>query len=337
MNILIVGGGIFTWSFLWQLSKHTTSFISSITLLDGSLRYPPCSLNSTGLIARRGNQFAVSELGDLIQDSWNWWEYNYALYQLGPKQGVTYAPLLYLNSTLLKRSNHLQSLSPCTGDTKLPQQLRVDAVSMERCLMIDPVKWLNFLQISTVENFTRRKIKFEHVLESVQSIDLDMAQAVTGKNTYNAQKIILQNGAYKLVTLPQIEKEEIVYGAFLEFENLSDWRNESFSFSSTYQLNYNKMSQHLQIGIFSATKSNQSEVESVLLQLYNTASQEGWDLPPHHQAKILIGARLKLKKRLPVIGKEKNCYYHLGGYKIGYLVSLFQSQQLINLMLNDKT
>ena len=333
IKLAVIGGGVFSWSFLWQLS-HCISHSKlgkniEITLMDGSTNFSPCSLNSTALVARRAEGFGVSALGDLIQSSWQWWCHQHQLHQWIPTQGVSLSPLYYHQPAHLNRVPYLQQLSAVKAFHHM------DTLKVEPAFLINPNLWLWYLQDQAKKNFATLGIMFKHQLESVSSINSFNNEVVINKDLKHFDYLILQPGAYKIQNFEIVEKEEVIYGSFLEFTNYLENYKSSFSFSSHYQLYYHKHESLLQLGIYSSKEVSASDEWSQLQHLYYQAKQDGWPLPPLESASKKVGLRHKLKKRLPIIGRKNNCFYHLGGYKIGYLVSLFQSRQLINLLLKE--
>lgn len=335
MRLIIVGGGVFTWSFLWQLSKHKLNNLSHITILDGSKFFSPCSLNSTALVAKRANQFGTSELGDLIQNSWSWWQYLVMTHQWDSKQGVVSAPLIYFKSAHPKRENYLNSLPIFRERILFPSELKNFDFAVEPSYLVDPMKWMLYLKDSGFENLEQQGITYEHLEECATEVNNMLATVKTQNQLFSADVLVLQPGAYKVGSQKLVEKEEIIYGSFMDFNELPNFYPLSFSFSSSYQLYYNYSESRLQLGIYSSKELNLSLEQESLFQYYSHAKNDGWKIPNFESAKIKRGLRLKLKKRLPIIGKDQKCYYHLGGYKIGYLVSLFQSNQLVNMFMKD--
>lgn len=340
MKILVVGGGVFTWSFLWQLSQLSDTQISEITLIDGSAFIPACSLNSTAIVAARGNEFGISELGDLIQKSWSYWNYLYALNNWTDKQGVQLTPLIHQFQATSKRKNYL-SILPNNLHSHLgylPTNLQNTDFAIEASFMIDPNLWLTYLANESKHKFNSMHIKFNHLQDTVIEVNSNANSVSTQTKTYTADSIIFQTGASAIKGMDFVEKQEKVYGSYLEGSsaNLGIDFHRSFSFSGQYNLYYNHLEKKIMLGIYSSKESEIQDTTENLLKIYKQAIFDGWCLPAFNQFKILSGARLKLKKRMPVVGKANRFYYHLGGYKIGYLVSLFQAKELINEMIKDQ-
>lgn len=328
-KLAVVGGGVFSWSFLWQLSQSHHHIPLEITLLDGSQYYPPCSLSSTALVARRAQGFGISPLGDLIQDSWQWWCHQFQVHHWTEKQGVTLSPLYYNQQAHLKRTQYLEQLNSVRFS---PSE---NLVKVEPSFLINPHLWLEYLQEQTKKNFHNQGITFNHQFAKVTAINSQNNEVIVNQEIYHFDYLVVQPGAYQISNLEIVEKEEVIFGSYLEFSNVIQNFKTSFSFSSHYQLYYQKFEQILKLGIYSSKETSDLEEWNQLQSLYLLALQEGWSLPPLETATKKIGLRHKLKKRLPVIGRINNCFYHLGGYKIGYLVSLFQSRQLINLLYKN--
>lgn len=336
MQITVVGGGIFTWSFLWQLSRLELPFSLSITLIDGSSFKPACSFNSTALIARRSHLYGISPLGDLIQDAWNWWEHLAHNFQWTSVQGIQKIPLIYYNNAHVKKKTYIDSLNIYNGNLNLPSFVKsTSLLSVEPAYMVDPVRWLDYLKHQSLKNFKQQNVSFKQIYENVVSMNIQQSIVQTPNNFYKSDKLFIQTGAYILPDVSLVEKQESIFGFYLEFKTRSSWQDKSFSFSSNYQLYYNQMEERLQLGIYSSKEINEKLEEENLFHLYQLAINDGWDLPDLHHALVKKGERHKLKKRLPVWGKKENCYYHLGGYKIGYLVSMFQSHELLKCFLKD--
>lgn len=332
IKIGIVGGGVFTWSFLWQFSQLSAKYKNniSVTLFDGHNIKSSCSLNSTALVARRAQSFGVSPLGDLIQKSWCWWMHTIEKFQLQSQHGVTLAPLFYNEQAHGRRLPYLQQLPSLNQLFHLHKVHRI-----ETSLLIDPLPWLKFLQKQTILNFKINQVNFVQQEVDVDSISIERQEIAIREHKSTYDFLVIQPGAYKITGFNVLAKEEVVYGSYLEFEKLSTSYPQSFSYSSDYHLYYRKHLQNLQLGIFSSLERSE-EMEWLSLQkLYAQVAQDGWTLPPIELAQKKWGARHKIKHRLPVVGKLQRCFYHLGGYKIGYLSSLYQSQQLALMLLKD--
>ncbi len=336
MNIAVVGGGIFSWAFLREFSRlisvqrsQSQQQCLQINMYDGSLAKSPCSYNSTALVARRAGSYGISPLGDLIQNSWNWWIHHYVTMQLGEKQGVILAPLVYHQASHQKRLPYMESL-PVSNFSFLKEGLH----RVEPSFLIHPPVFIKYLKEEFKKNMKELSIAWNIHHTHIDSVDVNQNKIFEQQNVHQFDLLVIQPGAYKVNGLSLLEKEEVVYGSFLEFKDVENFSMRSFTYSSEYHLYYRLPQKSLQIGIFSSKETSEENEWKNLEQLYDNALQDGWRLPKFSLAHKITGARHKIKNRLPVIGQYQNCYYHLGGYKIGYLVSLYQAKKLAHMVLS---
>jgi len=334
LNIAVVGGGIFSWAFLWEFSqlmgyKIYPNHPIQLTFYDGSQIKPACSHHSTALVARRAGNYGISNLGDLIQHSWNWWVHNYVTKGLGEKEGVLLAPLIYHQASHQKRFSYMESL-PEIGSSFFKE----GAHRSEPSLLINPSIFLQYLKKEFNKNIRSLPIVWDILHTNVNYIDLTQRKIFEQKNVHYFDLVVVQPGAYKIDGLTLLEKEEVVYGSFLEFSKVENFYERSFTYSSEYHLYYRLPQKNLQLGIYSSKENSEENEWKNLQQLYESALQDGWCLPDFTSANKITGARHKIKNRLPVIGQYQNCYYHFGGYKIGYLVSMYQARKLARMVLS---
>lgn len=333
-KIIIVGGGIFTWSFLWQLSLVIKSRVS-ITLYDASKEFPPCSINSTALVARRGNHWGASELGDLIQNSWNWWNYIKTTYQWGEKEGVVDSLLFYQASGDSRRYNYLEQLPK--GICPLPNLQ--NRLAFEPAIQILPETFLSYLKNQTCKMFSQKNVSFVHVNKKVHSFCPKLPSIQDEDGNKDAAKIlVLQPGSYAqdlFSSHSELKKNigKTVYGSFWEascISTLDPLQERTFTVTNDhYHFYYHGKQAKIQLGIESYEEPTHEVAVRGLKLRYDLATRDGFILPDFEQGIIKIGSRHKLSKRLPRLGEVENCFYHLGGYKIGYLVSLYQAQKLV--------
>lgn len=352
MKIGIVGGGIFSWSFLWSLNKlDLKNQVREIILFKNDKKYQPCSLSSTAVIARRSLDWGNSELGKLIQQSWYFWEYLLSSTEISQMDCIVTCPIFYDKEQLdqWSKANFIQNLKY----RSLSLNSKTKNVGVERAILVRPDQFIFQLQTLVEKKFHMKNIVFKIVEDDILNVDIKSSVINTKKTqSFNFDGIILQPGAHienhleiKNCHLDEIlpGNREVVYGAYYEFtgndteEYLKQSFDQTFVYKKKdYQIIVDVDFQSVKLGVVSSKIDNKLFYQDELNKMLHIAESDGWNLKSLKTVKLKAGARHKIAKRTPKIFHEGDTFFHLGGYKIGYLVSFFQSFELARKILGSK-
>lgn len=323
-DILVLGNGICAQSILFEMVKDNKFDLDKLRVgqISSNDSFIPCSENTTSVVSLNGTTRGISDLGDLIIDS-----YDYTINYIEKN-----------SLTSFNKSEHYFLPSP--DPSKMGNFVRRFGEAQPiRFLDMNLMgrKSINYLvDAEDLKNELSEHIDSQNV-EKVSSIITQVKDnTVTCLNgrSYKAKTIISCLGAYTKDVFSHIEvdKTKKVPGDYLIFENceLSD---SNFALScGHHNLVYRHFSKTVLIG-GTTLKNNWDAVDYIDInsQYEFYKGVLGDRLPDFSKAKVRSGMRHKGIKRRPFAGKlSENTYSLHGVYKNGYTFSFYLGRKILD-------
>lgn len=340
-DIILVGYGIAARCLLREFAKSDFFSKKKILVVYNDEVFPPCSLNTTSIVCRSGVQKGISDLGDLIFDSY---EEAISFYESHPEcheQGLQHS-LTDQSSKgredFIRRFGHCDSLNTL-GDLSLSESF--EGVSF-KAYFIDPSKCLSALEdtYKGILDLTIKKLSCREVLKKDDHVLLDC-----GVESFVSNKVVLASGAYSKFfqnnfKQESLSKSKFVSGSYIIFENC-DLGKESFVLANRhYNLIYRHHTHQIMIGGSTVKEDLLCASVSELKTQYDFFSgllKSDLVLPDFETGLIKTGLRHKGQKRRPFFGElEKGPYgsiYSMTGlYKNGFTFPFYGAKTISKLI-----
>lgn len=345
VDAIIIGNGV--------SSKVLVNYLNKIGLKDivviASDRFAPqCSLRSTSVNCLRGTTKGISQLGDLIVDSFKEFE---SFYNENKPYGVEkgYEYRCWFEKTpehdkwlkRFKKYSLKSSLNPFYKS--FPQDM---SVNQEDAYMITPELFFNYFDNKNI-------CKYENdIVTEVQNSSNKIIIKTQKQKQYECQKLFICTGYMSKVFMDLLVDETIknklnsskpVTGTYLKF-NQGDFDEDEVNFNESFSIAYQKSNfiyRKLSKDILIGSTSTNNELnffnnnEQIKLQFDEMSAffKDVITFPSINKAQFLTGIRHKGKKRLPFWGKiNQNIYATWGLYKNGYTFSFLAAKELANLI-----
>jgi glycine/D-amino acid oxidase-like deaminating enzyme len=323
----IIGGGIAGRSLLFHLAKSGIPF-QKIYLFSSPEFAKSCSLNSTAIVAGRGVSKGLSNLGDILFESFELFEKHYREDAPEGVRVVTQFTGASLKIDQFKKRFPNGSMGMTLGPIGTTRDFYH---AEEPAFMIHPPTYLNWLLESS------KKSSIELIEDLVTNINpgSKIKIGTQGGRDFYCDKLIFAGGVYnqywKKILIPEKERlSKTVPGSYLEFSKVSF---ELPSLSLTLDGDnfiYDSSRRHLLMGSTTEEISHElppnKELKNLYERLQNALSVK---LPKFSDAIIRTGLREKASKREPYLIEKENIFALGGYYKNGYSVNLKMSQSLI--------
>lgn len=314
-KIVVIGDGIAAWSTLFLLKKEVYESgdldkFEIIQLANEDLA-PSCSFYSTAINCLRGTLRGMSELGDLIVDSYEYFETLQKVHKFkGVEEGI--------ERQLWKKD----SQNKAKWEKRYP-----DYKNDEKFCYFDSKAYLITPEVLGEDLKTRF---FSHTFHKVFVTKIQDKKIFSTAGEFEFDKLILCvshetklfKTLYKDVDEKIITHAKPVAGSFLEFD--LDLACEGFSYAlENHHLIYKNTNKKLQIG---STTENQSDFYLAdtrkLKEIYNEISCafiKEIPIPSFEKAIMKTGIRQKGYKRLPFFGEiQKDVFAMHSLYKNGF-------------------
>ncbi len=328
---IILGDGICSDLFLWHLSSSELSKGKKILKISSSKLFPPCSHFSTSYASLSGIKKGVSELGDLIYESYH--ELEKFLEDEGPL-GV-FEGKHFLLPEENKRENFIKRFVGL--DEFFYRDQKFEGKQLKAHLFDYEIfsKW--------IKNEIHQRCSLEFLDDTVLEFLPKLKSVKTHSGNYFLYKnIIFCTGAYTSFLfkkgLTSVEdhlfSSKIVPGNYITFKNVNIGK-DSFVFSQGHSnMIYRSFTRTL---LFGGTTNKNQVFALNKAELQNQYEQLGKilgdNLPPFDSGTIQTGNRHKGKKRRPFWGKvDENVWGIWGVYKNGFTFPFLAGKQLVKLL-----
>lgn len=330
-NILIIGDGIAAWCLMFELNRVG----HKITQISHDESSPACSPRSTSINCLRGTTRGKSPLGDLICESYEYFEkFNLDFSPAGIYKGMEYQlfdnPEKWLrrypeyfkvqdNDFLIEHTqklphyfpNHAYFIDPVELKNWFLDQCPCVSIMNERVIELKPVDSKRIISTSSGE------YSFDQIYVCAGKDSLTLLEGLNSKVDYYLQHSKPVAGSYFEISLDEVEHE---------FENNLNLYFDKYSFI------YRKDQNILQIGSSSTNKSDSYEIdENAMSIIYeHVKSHLKIDLPAREKFKIITGVRHKGFKRRPYWGEvAPNIFAVCGLYKNAYTFAFLAANNLV--------
>ena len=336
-DIIVVGNGLAANVFLNSLSESSMSNLKILQIFDET-SHPACSTKTTAVVCLSGVKKGISELGDLIFDSYfKTVDFYNTSSSKGVFKGHSYQVCDELQKDeFVRRFGSVDEFHDMAG-RKLSKPLLGKKWDN---YLISPTPFLEFLR-----NQVQQKIPLLEVKAGiVTQIGSDFLY-IDGEEV-SFKKLILCNGAYIKYEFFDLNSDligptKVVPGAYLQADNI-DLGDESFVISKKHaNLIYRGFEKRLLIGGSTIKKEYgyQCETEEIeqQYQLYSAVFENmGMTLPSYDSFQLQFGLRHKGRQRMPYAGRLRgNVYAMMGLYKNGFTFPFLLADQLVQKMEED--
>lgn len=275
---------------------------------------PATTSTTTSVIAKRGMERGVSDLGDLLLDAYDEWE---SFYKSNKNiQGVSKEQFVHRVS---KDSDNKDQFLKRFNKFEIVDNAHYIDVH-ENGYLVDNDIFFDWLKVD-------QKLKCRQV-----------DQLVTAKDLANYDFVFYFTGAigfnFQLTGKKEINQCQQVQGSYLILENHSfqQWFNQHnvFEIDGVNLIN-RPSSKQLIIGATSNHWETQYLPDLVKLKQQYLTVKRYFELPAFDTFKIKTGLRLKGKKRIPYIGvgDQENSFVVNALYKNGYTVAYLGAQRAV--------
>ena len=317
-TLAIIGSGFLGRTLLYTLAKEQKLY-RKITLISSETFAPPCSLNSTAIVAPRGLTMGHSHLGDYLLQGFL--DFKSHVEENSP-HGIW--PITQYNgaSEGLENFRRRYPQGELTGRlASIPLKKEIYFMP-EEGFMLDPQIYMDWLLQETLK---LKKFELEVISDFVIEVSDEASPKIKTQNGkhLNFDKVIFTGGNYnrfwaELMPKTVLETSKPVPGSYLEFLK-HDWELPSFSITlDGDNLIWNKELRKVIIGATTESVSHllphESELKNIFIRL-----TEAIDLrfPDYHQGLVRTGVREKARKREPYTLARDNIYFMGGMYKNG--------------------
>ena len=300
VDIGVIGSGIGASSWIYFLKKYLPK--SRITQISSDF-YPNCSHSSTAIVTSHGIRPGVSSLGDLLYDSYRFFEQASKNWD-GVYKGV---------------HTHLCSEEKIKRFSHLSKSDQFEGAFNEDCFYINNEELL----------FHFSKAKDEKVKATVESISQSEKKVcvILQDKTKREFDYLFSASSFWLST--DERKLQVVQGSFLSLdENLGD---KSFSYTRNgFNFIYKHFSHKILFGSLDRKVSNFTFDQNNLLNQFKDA----YSFFLRREAKLdsikfFIGLRSKAPKRMPFTKKDQRIFEINGLYKNGWSVAPYLTNQIL--------
>lgn len=326
-KIVVIGDGIAAWSTLFLFKKEifqsgNLDSFEIIQLADGDMA-PICSHNSTAINSLRGTVKGLSSLGDLIVDSYEYFE---ALQKDHKFKGV--------EEGIERQFWKKDSKNKEKWEKRFP-----DFKSLGEFSLFDSKAYLITSEILGEDLKTRF---FPHAFHRTFVTKIEDKKIFTTMGEFEFDKLILClsnetklfKALYKNVDEKIITHAKPVAGSFLEFD--LDLARKGFSYAlENHHLIYKNENKKLLIG---STTENQSDFYlgdlKKLKEIYDEVShtfKNEIPIPPFEKGVIKTGIRQKGYKRLPFFGEVSEDIFSMHSlYKNGFTFAFLGAKNIVS-------
>lgn len=323
----IIGGGIAGRSLLFHLAKSGIPF-QKIYLFSSDRFAKACSLNSTAIVARRGVSSGLSNLGDILSESFDLFVSHF---EKDSPQGIQKVTQFTGASSKIDQFKKRYPKGEL-GNTLGPLETTKDFYhASEEAFMIDPQTYLDWLLEES------KSLPLEFIDDFVTSIQAgaNLGLRTQGGSEFHCDKLILAGGVYnqhwREILAPERESlSKTAPGSYLEFSDVS-FNLSSFSLTlDGDNLIYDASRRRLLIGSTTESCTHELFCEREIRSIYERLKANlKLNLPEFSHAFVRTGLREKAPKREPYLIQNDNIYGIGGFYKNGYSVNLKLSKDLI--------
>jgi hypothetical protein len=329
-DVLVLGGGICAQSILFEMCKDDNFNLDTLKVAQISRNdsFIPCTQNTTSVVSLSGTSKGISELGDLIVDSFHYTSLYVKEHGLSSfKEGDHY---FVFPDDPNKKDNFVKRYGN-------PKQTEVSGSNLN-CSRSE-----NFVVDSTLlikemnEEISNNNI--EQINKVITDIKSNGEVICLDGSKYKAKKVICCLGAYSNDFLSHFDLDQLDYskkvpGDFLSFKDC-DFGPKSFVVSyGHHNLVYRAHLKTILIG--GTTLKNEIdavEYPAIMDQYEYYKSIFPKTLPEFSKAIIGSGMRHKGRKRRPYCGPiSSNVYSIHGVYKNGYTFSFYLARKLLDLL-----
>jgi hypothetical protein len=332
LNMMIIGSGIAAECFKFSLIESGLSNNIDLTQISAQGQINSPSFNTTGVIALRNTQRGMSELGDLIVDSYTKFVDFFDQYNF---KGITPADYFHLSKMeslasekLRRRYSDLTQISKFF-EKELGQEF---LLHKEMSYIVEPKEFIS--NLASNEKFNKYNL-INAIVSKVNTKDL-----VSSNGNFDFDVLIDCSGAHMLEYSHIDEFKELIlkpaHGSYLlGMKNLG---GRSFNLTlDDMNLTYRSNSHEILIGSSSDKKTFSGVDFFKLSQMYEAFKDElKIDLPElsHFDCKEAI--RAKGRKMMPIACKVSNNIYAVNNlYKNGFTYPFKLSFDLIAIMKSD--
>lgn len=324
---VIIGNGISSKMMLFYLIDKLDEGSSIIHIFDHKIARP-CSLNTTGIVCQNGIEKGVSDLGDLLHDSFFEFKMFYETY--GPS-GLIPSKIYHLYSDQKKEMGmrRFKKLESFNGINNLSFKNKLYGV-IEDGFLVNAPKFLDWLDQLLKNKIHDKNIDYKSIEDLVIKIDQDQNKVELLKNNHiNYKKLYAGIGAYTKVYQKLfgtgnecLNKLKVVPGSY--YESYFDLGGESFCLTiDGHNLVYIKEDKKILIGattnsslpdgLIATDDRGLKEIKSVFDNLVNEKIYENLI--------VKTGLRHKGRKRTPFIENiSEDITVFAGTYKNGWSV-----------------
>lgn len=317
-TLAIIGSGFLGRTLLYTLAKEQKAF-KKITLISSEVYAPPCSLNSTAIVAPRGLTLGHSPLGDYLLQGFL--DFKKHVEENSP-EGVW--PIIQYNGSG-KNLDNFKKRYPVGKFTRELSgiQLKNEFYFMpEDGFMLDPKTYMDWL---LMEVMRLKKFELELISDFVIEVnDPDRPQIKTQDGQLlQFDKVVFTGGSYnrfwaQLMPKSVLETSKPVPGSYLEFSRIG-WDLPSFSLTlDGDNLIWNRGMNILIIGATTDTVAHVLPPVTDLRNIFNRlVCAIDLSFPDFDQGMVKTGIREKARKREPYTLKRDQLYLMGGMYKNG--------------------
>jgi hypothetical protein len=325
----IIGDGVAARALLFYLYKNGLDKKLKIIQIHSPETAPPCSLNTTGVNCLRGIERGISPLGDLIMDSYEYFE---DFVTENKPDGIEKFEHFQIWDEASEK--HKQNSRRFSGFQKVSQVNDI-TFNKEYCskkldaYLIYPETILQWLG----KEFKHQVIK-DHVIEVNEKV-------VCRNSAYEFDFVVVAANAFsKLMNVQDeglLEKSKPIIGSYYEFKKKLDMPSFSISLGEC-NLIYRAQTSELVLGATTLDRGFQFTPDMIELgKVYNKAASIFGDLiPPEQDAKVKTGIRHKGRKRMPFWGKVNNttwCIHSL--YKNGWIYPFKAGSEVTQMIVDS--
>jgi hypothetical protein len=323
-DILVLGNGICAQSILFEMIKDNKFDLDNLSVgqISDNNSFLACSENTTSVVSLNGTTRGMSDLGDLIIDSYDYTvEYIKKNSLKSFKKGEHY----FLPSPKKEKLGNFVRRFGEPEEIYFLKEAMLGKTSEN--YLVDPDILKNELEAHISKSIIKK------INSLIISVDNNIVTCLDG-SMYKARIIISCLGAYTKEIFPHVDvdKTKKVPGDYLVFENCQ-LSNENFVLScGHHNLVYRHFSKTVLIG-GTSLHSQWDSVDYIEIKdqydFYRGILKE--KLPEFSKGKIRSGMRHKGVRRRPFAGELfKNTYSLHGVYKNGYTFSFYLGRKILN-------
>ena len=277
-----------------------------------------CSFNSTALVAKQGVQKGLSELGDILSESF---EITENFIKRENPHGVETAQRFHFYRDDIEREKLINRFGDCFEQSPFG----LLGIS-EMVYLINPIEYLEYLSKKNTSSLKYNEDAF--VINVTRKEDYWLVK--TGATEYKAKQVIDCTGAYgQFIHCHSLRPPaKIVSGHYIEWNNIHFEKSMVLTYGG-HNLIYRSSDKTLLLS-GTAVKDGTMVPRSEILNIYEEMRDQFHNIVPKTMGRVKIGAREKARKRLPYLREVNKGFFSIGGYyKNGYTFSHYIAHKLV--------